>query len=221
MLQFLPLLSQFVPGLEVRGKVLTADQADNNTGTDDEGQDEAVHVVPWWRPALNRGAGVVIVQEGESTELRDQGVFNGHEEGRPGNSRCDDTNCVSSVANMSSVARPFQTPVDGTEEREDLSKLLAHAKLCTESQHVKQIYLSGTYNCAISNLNRLKNAHHHLRSWAGYVVAFTSGNGIVHFPGQVNSLERSREVGKDTSQSEIQSFFGNFLEAESLTDNFL
>ena len=105
---------------EGTGDLLTADQAGNNAGTDDEGEDEAVHAVPGGGAAGSSGASVVVVQEGEGKELRDQGILNGEQQGRPGNGRGDNTGSVALVAVLAAVAGPLETPVDGTEEGEDL-----------------------------------------------------------------------------------------------------
>lgn len=101
--------------------LLTADQGGNNAGTDNEGQDEAVHAVPVGSTAGSGGTGVVVVQEGEGEELADQSVLNGEQQSRPGHSGGDDTGSVAAVAELAAVASPLETPVDGTEEGEDLT----------------------------------------------------------------------------------------------------
>lgn len=57
--------------------LLTADEGGDNAGTDNEGQDEAVHAIPVGSTADSGGTGVVVVQEGEGKELADQSVLNG------------------------------------------------------------------------------------------------------------------------------------------------
>ena len=100
--------------------LLTADQAGNNAGTDDEGEDEAVHAVPGGGATVGGSTGVVVVQEGEGKELGDQGILNGEQQGGPGDGRGDNTGSVALVAVLAAVAGPLETPVDGTEEGEDL-----------------------------------------------------------------------------------------------------
>ena len=68
------------------------------------------------------GAGVVVVQEGEGEELADQSVLNGEQQSRPGDGGGNDTGGVTLVAELASVAGPLETPVDGTEEGEDLDR---------------------------------------------------------------------------------------------------
>lgn len=108
----------------LRGDILrdafAANQAGNNAGSDDEGQNEAVHAVPVRSPAAGSNAGVVVVHEGEGQELADQGVLDGEQKSGPGDSRSDDTDRVALVALLTAVAGPFKTPVDGTEEGQDL-----------------------------------------------------------------------------------------------------
>lgn len=65
-------------------------------------------------------AGVVVVQEGESQELADQGVLDGEQQSRPGNGGGNDTGSVAAVAELTTVASPLETPVDSTKEGEDL-----------------------------------------------------------------------------------------------------
>lgn len=100
--------------------LLVADQGSDNGGTDDEGQHETVHAVPVGGTAGGGGAGVVVVQEGEGQELGDQSVLDGEEQSRPGHSGGDHTGGVTAVAELAAVASPLKTPVDGTEEGEDL-----------------------------------------------------------------------------------------------------
>lgn len=100
--------------------LLTADQGGHDGGTDHEGQDEAVHAVPVGSTAGGGGAGVVVVQESEGKELGDQSVLGGEQQSRPGHGRGNDTGSVTAVAELAAVARPLKTPVDSTEEGEDL-----------------------------------------------------------------------------------------------------
>jgi hypothetical protein len=67
-------------------------------------------------------ASIVVVQESEGQELADQGVLHGEQQGGPGNGRGNDTGGVTAVAELTTVTSPLETPVDGTEEGEDLYK---------------------------------------------------------------------------------------------------
>lgn len=100
--------------------LLTANQGGDDAGTDDEGQHEAVHAVPVRSTAGSGSASIVVVQEGEGQELADQGVLHGEQQSGPGNGRGNDTGGVTAVAELTTVASPLKTPVDGTEEGEDL-----------------------------------------------------------------------------------------------------
>lgn len=102
--------------------LLTANQGSHDGGTDNEGQDETVHAVPVGSTAGGGSAGIVVVQEGESEELTDQSVLDGEEKSRPGDSGGDHTSGVAAVTDFAAVASPLKTPVDGTEEREDLDR---------------------------------------------------------------------------------------------------
>ena len=62
---------------------------------------------------------------------------------------------------------------------------------------------------------------HQLGSLAGENEAITGGGSTVDLVGKVDSLERSSEVGDDTSHSEIESLLGGSLKAESVLDDFL
>lgn len=108
-----------VPGDDTRD-LLTADEGGNDAGTDDEGQDEAVHAVPVRSKALDGSPGVIVVEESEGKELGDQGVLNGEQQSRPGNGGGNDTSSIASVAGATTVTSPLETPVDGSKKREDL-----------------------------------------------------------------------------------------------------
>lgn len=104
--------------------LLAADEGGDNAGTDDEGQHEAVHAVPVRSTAGGGGTSVGVVQEGEGEELADQRVLDGEEQSRPGHGGCNNTGDVAAVAVLAAVASPLETPVDGTEEGEDLSQAM-------------------------------------------------------------------------------------------------
>lgn len=101
--------------------LLTADQGSHDGGTNDEGQHETVHAVPVRSTASGSSTGIVVVQEGESEELADQSVLDGEQQSRPGHSGGDDTGGVAAVTELAAVSSPLKTPVDGTEERKDLT----------------------------------------------------------------------------------------------------
>lgn len=102
------------------GDLLTADQAGHDAGSDNEGQDEAVHAVPVGGTAVGSSAGVIVVQEGEREELAYQGIFDGEQQGGPGNSGGDDTRSIALVTVLATVSGPFKTPVNSSKEGEDL-----------------------------------------------------------------------------------------------------
>ena len=52
--------------------------------------------------------------------MRNQGVFGGEQDGGPGAGGGDDADGVAGVALRAAVAGPFETPVDGAEEGDDL-----------------------------------------------------------------------------------------------------
>lgn len=103
--------------------LLTADQGSNDGGTDNEGQHEAVHAVPVRGTTNGSGASVVVVQVGEGEELGDQSVLDGEQQSGPGHSGGDHAGGITAVAELAAVASPLKTPVDSTEEREDLTKI--------------------------------------------------------------------------------------------------
>ena len=105
------------------GDLLTADQAGDNAGTDNEGQDEAVHAVPGRSTAGSSSTSIIVVQESESKELADQGILDGEQQSGPGDSGGNDTGSVALVAELSTISGPLKTPVDGTEEGKDLYQL--------------------------------------------------------------------------------------------------
>lgn len=107
-------------GADGVGDLLTTDQAGDNAGAHHEGQHKAVHSVPVGSPAGRSGARIVVVEEGEGKELADQGIFDWEQQGGPGDGRSDHTRGVAAVAELASISGPFKTPVDSSEEGEDL-----------------------------------------------------------------------------------------------------
>jgi hypothetical protein len=67
-------------------------------------------------------ASIVVVKEGEGQELADQSVLHGEQQSGPGDGRSNDTGSVAAVAELAAVTSPLKTPVDGTEEGEDLEE---------------------------------------------------------------------------------------------------
>ncbi len=97
-----------------------ANKGYDNAATDDEGQHEAVDRVPGWCPAALGGARVGVVLEVEGQELRDQSGLCGQHDGRPRHSWRKHTNGVAAVALVATEACPFEAPVDGAKEGDDL-----------------------------------------------------------------------------------------------------
>jgi hypothetical protein len=124
----------------------SSNQAYNDRGTDEKGENETIHRVPFWEPSTNSSTSICKVEEVESQELSDQGIFDWHEDCGPRNCRSNDSVDVSAIAVVSSISGIFETPVDGSEERNYL--------LCASVHTNGKTRVSGPYNCAISNLNR-------------------------------------------------------------------
>lgn len=97
-----------------------SDQTNNNRGADNERQHKAINAVPGRSPAAGFGAHVGVVEEVEGEELGNEGVFDGHEDGGPGYGGADYADHVAGVALCAAVLGPFEAPVDGAEEGEDL-----------------------------------------------------------------------------------------------------
>lgn len=98
------------------GDLASANQRDDNTGTDDECQDEAVYSIPRRGPAPLASAAVRVVEEVESDELGDQGVFNREKDCGPCDCGGPDADCIALVTLISAVASKLQTPVDSAKE---------------------------------------------------------------------------------------------------------
>lgn len=116
-----PVTRAWQPANAVRN-LASADQTGDDGGADDEGEHKAVDAVPRRGPAALRSPGVGVVEEVEDEELGDQGVFGREQDGRPSEGSADNTDLVAGVALVATKAGPFKTPVDGTKERDDLSK---------------------------------------------------------------------------------------------------
>ena len=126
--QSIDLVADSVLGADGVDDLLTADQAGDNAGANNEGQNKSVHSVPVRGTAGGGGPSIVVVEEGEGEELADQGVLDREEKGRPGDGGSDDTGSVAAVALLAAVSGPFKTPVDGSEEGEDLeSSFVRHS----------------------------------------------------------------------------------------------
>ena len=81
------------------GNALAANEGGDDAGTDDKGQDEAVHAVPVRSKSSAGSTGVVVVQEGEGEELGDKSVLNGEpRQGRPSYSRGNAASGISAEA---------------------------------------------------------------------------------------------------------------------------
>lgn len=102
--------------------LLAANQSGDNAGSDNERQNESVHAVPVGSAPGGCGPGIVVVQEGEGKELADQRILGGEEQSRPSDSGGNNTGDVAAPAELAAVTGPLKTPVDGTEEGEDLTQ---------------------------------------------------------------------------------------------------
>lgn len=116
----LDLLGQGVLLGPALGNLLAANEGGDNAGTDNKGQDETVHAVPVRSKSFAGSAGIVVVQESESEELGDKGVLNGEQQGGPSDSRGNAASGISAEAVGATISSPLKTPVDGTEEGQDL-----------------------------------------------------------------------------------------------------
>lgn len=89
--------------------------------------------------------------------MRDQSVLDGEHDGGPTDSRGDDTDGVTGVALVATISSPFETPVDGTEEGEDLFEkrevYMSEGFLWTISERWRM----KTYSSSVSDLKRLEN----------------------------------------------------------------
>ena len=102
------------------GDLASANKRNDNCAADNKGQNKSVDTVPGWGPTTLASAAVGVVEEVEGKELGDEGVFNGQEKGRPGNSGGNDTNGIASVPVSTTKCGPLKTPMDGAKERDDL-----------------------------------------------------------------------------------------------------
>lgn len=197
------------------GNLLTADQGGHDAGTDDEGQDKAVHAVPGGSAAEGSGASVVVVEEGESEELADQSILGGEEQSRPGNGRGDNTGRITLVAVFSAVSGPLKTPVDGTEEREDLLMHPISLNLGIPGG------MGSTHHSTVSDLDGLDHVEQELGSLTGEDEAVGAGSGSADLVRKVHGLQRSSEIRDDTGHTEVQSLPGDLRKAEGVLDHFL
>jgi len=109
----------------------TTDETDDDTRTDDKRKYESIGTVPWWCPAATCCSGVRIVQEIECKELCNQCRFNRQKNCRPCDRWCKHANCIAVVSMTSTVASPFETPVDGSQKRNNLN-FVRKAIICVE-----------------------------------------------------------------------------------------
>ena len=112
------------PGDEICN-LSSANQRRNDTSSDNEGKDESISRIPTWSPASSRGSRICVVQEGECKELSDQSDFSGEQKGRPCNGCGNNPDEVSWVALVSTKASPFETPMDGTQEGDNLGGVVS------------------------------------------------------------------------------------------------
>ena len=79
-------------------------------------EDKAIHGVPARSPPTPSGTTVGVVEEVESQELGDKGVFDRHKDSGPGDSWGDDTDGIPRVSLGAAKTGPLQAPVDSTKE---------------------------------------------------------------------------------------------------------
>jgi hypothetical protein len=116
----------------------TSDERNNNGGSDNGSKHKTVAAVPWWCPAAVGGNAVNCVESVEGKELCNQSILNREHDRSPSNGGSEDTNGVALVALGTSVASPLETPMDRSEEREDLHMLdgtIVNAGLENIQQH--------------------------------------------------------------------------------------
>ena len=133
--------------------LLAANQTGHDAGAHHERQHEPVHAVPAGRPPADCRPRIAVVQEVERQELTDQRVLNREQQGRPCHRRRDHTGRVTLVAMSAAIPSPFEAPVNGSEEGENLLSIrlvfVAHAT-------------RGTYHGTVADLDRLKEVEHQL-----------------------------------------------------------
>lgn len=100
----------------------TTNQRRDDTGSDDKGEHETVHRVPGWSPTALGGSAVGVVQEVERQKLRDESVLDWQEDCWPSDCRCHNTNSVTWVTLDATVLCELETPVNSTEEGDDLER---------------------------------------------------------------------------------------------------
>lgn len=105
--QSLHLVGDTVLGVIVRCQLFPSDKTGNDAGTNNEGEDETVHMVPRWGPSFDRSAGIVIVQESEGEELSDQCVLGWEEKGWPGDSWCNHSVSITFVTDLTAIPSPL------------------------------------------------------------------------------------------------------------------
>lgn len=102
------------------GDLTTSNEGQDDGCADNKGESETVDAIPRWCPASSASARVLVVHVVEDEELGDQGVFDREEDGGPGESSADDTDGVAGPPCLTTELGPFEAPVDGSEEGDDL-----------------------------------------------------------------------------------------------------
>jgi len=175
--------------------------------------------------------------------LRDEGVFGGEQDGGPGDGGGDDADGVAAVAVVAAVAGPFETPVDGAEEGDDLAKRMGFNG-CTwgeESWRGKD-GMGGTegkgtfslvpllpggwgrkcaYDGAVADLQRLEDVQPDLGRALGHDETGTGVGGVVDLPGAVHGGEGGGQVWQDAGEADAVGFGGDVLQRERVPDGFL
>lgn len=116
----LDLLGQGVLSSSALGDALATNESCDDAGADNEGQDESVHAVPVGSKSTASSTRIVVVEESEGKELSDQSVLDGEQQGGPGDSWSNASGGVSSETVLATISSPLQSPVDGSQEGQDL-----------------------------------------------------------------------------------------------------
>lgn len=152
-----------------------SDQTDDDRRADDECQHKTVRRVPRGKPATNGSACIRKVEECEGRELGDERIFDRHDECGPRDGGCNDSVHVPAVAVISSVSCVFEAPVNSAEERNNLQCQL----------WILEFY-AGTYNGAVSDLQRCNNVKELMSQLGGEEIARSSVLGMVDVKSQVD-----------------------------------
>jgi hypothetical protein len=135
-----------------------------------------------------------IIQARKAQELRNQRPLNRHKQRAPRHHRRHNTNRISLVSLVPSIASPFKPPMYSAQETQDRSSVPDLQRF----DQVEQV-------CSV-----LLGDHEAV-----------AGVGVVEFPGEVDGRERGCEVGQCASEAHVVCFAGNFGEGECVFDRSL